>query len=245
MVLPKPYIDCRHTGVFSQPNFFKKVEIRGCAVGSFPVIYIERATKYVTRSLGSAGEHRLHTAGVTGSNPVATTTNDKAGIKWFRPFSFKRVQQAACRRCRMLQMRRSRLFAELRTYFESGRGCFAKASTVVIMRACSSTVEQGTHNPLVLGSNPGGPTKTFKAGSSVLLAFSFAFYYREATRSLAASYACIIRTVGCAFAISSPGHHRNPAVRAIMGAMKMQPDIKAAFSLLCLCAVSFTLPTNV
>ena len=24
-------------------------------------------------SLGSAGEHRLHTAGVTGSNPVATT----------------------------------------------------------------------------------------------------------------------------------------------------------------------------
>ena len=58
----------------------------------------------------------------------------------------------------MLQMRRSRLFAELRTYFESGRGCFAKASTVVIMRACSSTVEQGTHNPLVVGSNPAGPT---------------------------------------------------------------------------------------
>ena len=58
----------------------------------------------------------------------------------------------------MLQMRRSRLLAELRIYFESGRGCFAKASTVVIMRACSSTVEQGTHNPLVLGSNPGGPT---------------------------------------------------------------------------------------
>ena len=27
------------------------------------------------RSLGSAGEHRLHTAGVTGSNPVATTMN--------------------------------------------------------------------------------------------------------------------------------------------------------------------------
>ena len=60
----------------------------------------------------------------------------------------------------MLQMRRSRLLAELRIYFESGRGCFAKASIVVIMRACSSTVEQGTHNPLVLGSNPGGPTKT-------------------------------------------------------------------------------------
>ena len=67
----------------------------------------------------------------------------------------------------MLQMRRSRLFAELRTYFESGRGCFAKASTVVIMRACSSTVEQGTHNPLVLGSNPGGPTKTPGQGDSL------------------------------------------------------------------------------
>ena len=194
MVLPKPYIDCRYTGVFSQPNFFKKVEIRGCAVGSFPVIYIERATKYATRSLGSAGEHRLHTAGVTGSNPVATTTNDKAGIKWFRPFSFKRVQQAACRRCRMLQMRRSRLFAELRTYFESGRGCFAKASTVVIMRACSSTVEQGTHNPLVLGSNPGGPTKTFKANG--LSRWPFLLHLSSIGKrrgSLAAGYA---RTMG-------------------------------------------------
>ena len=91
MVLPKPYIDCRYTGVFLQPNFFKKVEIGGCVVGYLPVLYIERATKYATRSLGSAGEHRLHTAGVTGSNPVPTTTNDKAGIKWFRPFSFKWV----------------------------------------------------------------------------------------------------------------------------------------------------------
>ena len=149
-------------------------------------------------------------------------------------------QQAACRRCRMRQMRRSRLFAEFRTYFESGRGCFAKASTVVIMRACSSTVEQGTHNPLVLGSNPGGPTKTCKARSFVLLAFSFAsFYCREAARSLAAGYACIIRTVGYAFAISLSGHRRDPAVRAIMGAIKMPPDIKAAFSLLRLCAVGF------
>ena len=162
MVAHKPRYDCRHSGIWPQPNFFKKVKIGGCAVGWVPLIYIKRATEHAIRSLGSAGEHRLHTAGVTGSNPVATTTNDKAGIKWFRPFSFKRVQQAACRRCRMLQMRRSRLFAELRTYFESGRGCFAKASTVVIMRACSSTVEQGTHNPLVLGSNPGGPTKTNK-----------------------------------------------------------------------------------
>mgnify|MGYP007071492101 CR=1 FL=1 len=36
--------------------------------------------------------------------------------------------------------------------------------------ACSSTVEQGTHNPLVLGSNPGGPTK-FPGQRLMLLAF--------------------------------------------------------------------------
>src|SRR2546428_12679859 len=30
--------------------------------------------------------------------------------------------------------------------------------TAVITRACSSAVEQGTHNPLVPGSNPGGPS---------------------------------------------------------------------------------------
>src|SRR6266571_2521500 len=29
--------------------------------------------------------------------------------------------------------------------------------TLIIIRACSSAVEQGTHNPLVPGSNPGGP----------------------------------------------------------------------------------------
>lgn len=34
----------------------------------------------------------------------------------------------------------------------------ARASGLFRSRACSSTVEQGTHNPLVLGSNPGGPT---------------------------------------------------------------------------------------
>ena len=79
----------------------------------------------------------------------------------------------------MLQMRRSRLFAELRTYFESGRGCFAKASTVVIMRACSSTVEQGTHNPLVLGSNPGGPTIKHLVGSH----FNFRLFLFQAQKS--------------------------------------------------------------
>ncbi|WP_418867001.1 hypothetical protein, partial [Senegalimassilia anaerobia] len=47
------------------------------------------------------------------------------------------------------------------------------------------------------------------------------FYCREAARSLAAGYACIIRTVGYAFAISLSGHRRDSAVRAIMGAMKM------------------------
>lgn len=81
----------------------------------------------------------------------------------------------------MLQMRRSRLFAELRTYFESGRGCFAKASTVVIMRACSSTVEQGTHNPLVLGSNPGGPTINHLVGSHFASDF---FVFRPKNRPM-------------------------------------------------------------
>ena len=94
----------------------------------------------------------------------------------------------------MLQMRRSRLLAELRIYFESGRGCFAKASTVVIMRAWSSTVEQGTHNPLVLGSNPGGPTKTFKANG--LSRWPFLLHLSSIGKrrgSLAAGYA---RTMG-------------------------------------------------
>ncbi len=149
-------------------------------------------------------------------------------------------QQAACRKCRMLQMRRSRLLAELRIYFESGRGCFAKASIVVIMRACSSTVEQGTHNPLVLGSNPGGPTKTFKARSLLLLAFSFAsFRYWESARFVGSGLCSRHGIAGHAFLILSPGHRRNLAVRAIMGAMKMPPGYPAAFSLLRLCAVSF------
>ena len=131
-------------------TFSKKVEIRGCAVGSFPVIYIERATKYAARSLGSAGEHRLHTAGVTGSNPVATTTNDKAGIKWFRPFSFKGVEVS--------------MPVEVATCFKRDKGAFRESERHRVDRACSSTVEQGTHNPLVLGSNPGGPTKHLRPG---------------------------------------------------------------------------------
>ena len=107
--------------------------------------------------------------------------------------------------------------------FKRDEGVFRESERHRSNRACSSTVEQGTHNPLVLGSNPGGPTKTCKARSFVLLAFSFAsFYCREAARSLAAGYACIIRTVGYAFAISLSGHRRDPAVRAIMGAIKMR-----------------------
>jgi hypothetical protein len=35
-----------------------------------------------------------------------------------------------------------------------------KAAFVSHRRACSSTVEQGTHNPLVGGSNPSGPTNS-------------------------------------------------------------------------------------
>ena len=123
--------------------------------------------------------------------------------------------------------------------FKRDKGVFRESERHRSNRACSSTVEQGTHNPLVLGSNPGGPTKTCKARSLVLLAFSFAFYYREAVRSGGSGLCSRHGIVGRALIISSPGHRRNPAVRAIMGAIKMPPDIKAAFSLLRLCAVSF------
>lgn len=187
-----------------QPNFFKKVEIGGCAAGSLPVLYIERATKYATRSLGSAGEHRLHTAGVTGSNPVATTTNDKAGIKWFRPFSFKGVEVS--------------MPVEVATCFKRDKGAFRESERHRVDRACSSTVEQGTHNPLVLGSNPGGPTKTFSARSFVLLAFSWAsFQYWKEAQSGDRGCARIMGIVGDVFPVSSSGHRRNPVVRAIMG----------------------------
>ena len=90
MVAHKPRYDCRHSGIWPQPNFFKKVKIGGCAVGWVPLIYIERATEHAIRSLGSAGEHRLHTAGVTGSNPVATTMRQQVigcfsgGLSFFR-----------------------------------------------------------------------------------------------------------------------------------------------------------------
>ena len=124
--------------------------------------------------------------------------------------------------------------------FKRDEGVFRESERHRSNRACSSTVEQGTHNPLVLGSNPGGPTKTSKARRLSLLAFSFAFIrYWEAVRSGGSGLCSRHGTVGRAFIISSPGHRRNPAVRAIMGAMKMPPDIKAAFSLLRLCAVSF------
>ena len=68
--------------------------------------------------------------------------------------------------------------------FKRDEGVFRESERHRGNRACSSTVEQGTHNPLVLGSNPGGPTKTSKARRSSLLAFSFAsFRYWEAVRS--------------------------------------------------------------
>ena len=41
--------------------------------------------------------------------------------------------------------------------------------------ACSSTVEQGTHNPLVLGSNPGGPTKELPNGHAAMRRGRFLF----------------------------------------------------------------------
>src|SRR5207302_10719688 len=42
----------------------------------------------------------------------------------------------------------------------SGLAIYGSACFTAAKRACSSAVEQGTHNPLVPGSNPGGP-KTF------------------------------------------------------------------------------------
>ena len=51
----------------------------------------------------------------------------------------------------------------------------ASAMRLQHMRAYSSTVEQGTHNPLVVGSNPAGPTtKSRKTAceQAVLLLFA-------------------------------------------------------------------------
>ena len=124
--------------------------------------------------------------------------------------------------------------------FKRDEGVFRESERHRGNRACSSTVEQGTHNPLVLGSNPGGPTKTFKARSLLLLAFSFAsFRYWESARFVGSGLCSRHGIAGYAFLILSPGHRRNLAVRAIMGAMKMPPGYPAAFSLLRLCAVSF------
>ena len=52
--------------------------------------------------------------------------------------------------------------------------------------ACSSTVEQGTHNPLVLGSNPGGPTKNFQNGHAALRRGRFLFPVAQFARPRAA-----------------------------------------------------------
>ena len=56
-------------------------KIPPCARRGIRVVYTAVASHPVScetyRSLGSAGEHRLHTAGVTGSNPVATTINSR------------------------------------------------------------------------------------------------------------------------------------------------------------------------
>ena len=37
------------------------------------------------------------------------------------------------------------------------------------LRACSSAVEQGTHNPLVVGSNPSGPNYLQKRAKNLAL----------------------------------------------------------------------------
>ena len=60
-------------------------------------------------SLGSAGEHRLHTAGVTGSNPVATTMRQQVigcFCRW--PFFFSGIWGAVGAR-RRLELRSARV----------------------------------------------------------------------------------------------------------------------------------------
>ena len=55
--------------------------------------------------------------------------------------------------------------------FKRDEGVFRESERHRSNRACSSTVEQGTHNPLVLGSNPGGPT--------MLQPYDLGFWFRS------------------------------------------------------------------
>ena len=57
--------------------------------------------------------------------------------------------------------------------FKRDKGVFRESERHRSNRACSSTVEQGTHNPLVLGSNPGGPTIRKHLPSLRVAAFLF------------------------------------------------------------------------
>ena len=97
--------------------------------------------------------------------------------------------------------------------FKRDEGVFRESERHRGNRACSSTVEQGTHNPLVLGSNPGGPTKTSSARSFVLLAFSFtSSKYWKSARSVGSELCLQHGIAGHAFLVLSPGHRRNPGV---------------------------------
>ena len=65
----------------------KKWQKRACNPSDKPLEYLLALRRTLKWSLGSAGEHRLHTAGVTGSNPVATTMK-LAGRRFLATFCF-------------------------------------------------------------------------------------------------------------------------------------------------------------
>src|SRR5207237_8722545 len=71
--------------------------------------------------------------------------------------------------------------------------------------ACSSAVEQGTHNPLVPGSNPGGPTKL--AASCKLQATSVARHLERKGRLLRAAQEIPIQSSTLLFEAASHQHH--------------------------------------
>ncbi len=64
----------------------------------------------------------------------------------------------------------------------AGRAAAKLAYARCSSRACSSTVEQGTHNPLVVGSNPAGPTTQFRQNTWSNAVFMISRFVRPACR---------------------------------------------------------------
>ena len=107
------------------------------------------------RSLGSAGEHRLHTAGVTGSNPVATTINSRPLLGGAFSYS-KSLARSSCRQRSFLGCapsssllgfcRVAGMICGLWTRFHSSRSALACASgdtmRSIVARATSCTISR-------------------------------------------------------------------------------------------------------